>query len=105
MPLVLVAPGSPAAGSALTLPALERSRKRWQGSQPKPKERTMSTLRFNVFQITTDKQKWPRIGTALVNRDGSFNVYLDQNVTLTGPAKLQIRVRRAKSVEADGTPE
>src|SRR5262249_21370615 len=56
-------------------------------------------LRFNVSLIT-DEGKWPSVGTAYGNRDGSFNLYLRENVTLSGPAKLQMRVVRPKAGEA-----
>jgi hypothetical protein len=46
-------------------------------------------------QCITDAGKWPYVGNAYRNRDGSISVYLDAGVTLTGGQKLYLREARS----------
>jgi hypothetical protein len=41
--------------------------------------------------------KWPFVGTAYFNRDGSISVYLDAKATITGGQRLYIRAARDNS--------
>jgi hypothetical protein len=63
----------------------------------------METRKFKVQLIITNGGKWPYVGNAYVNRNGTINVYLDQGVTLSGGQKLHLRPAREK-VAAEGSP-
>jgi hypothetical protein len=50
---------------------------------------------YNV-QLITENGQWPYVGKAYVNKNGSFNVYLDPGKTIPPGAKLCIRERRQR---------
>lgn len=58
----------------------------------------MANANFKL-QLITPNGKWPYIGNAYLNRDGSFSIYLDAGVTVTGGQKLHLRAARAKPDE------
>lgn len=47
--------------------------------------------------ISEDTESWKYIGNAFVNRNGSINLYLDDDVVIPKGAKIHLRVPRAKS--------
>jgi hypothetical protein len=59
----------------------------------------MANANFKLQLITTDG-KWPYIGNAYVNRNGSVSIYLDAGVTVTGGQKLYLRAVRPKDEAA-----
>jgi hypothetical protein len=59
----------------------------------------MANVNFKLQLITTDG-KWPFIGNAFVNRNGSISIYLDAGVTVTGGQKLYLRAVRLKDEAA-----
>ena len=61
----------------------------------------METRKFKVQLIITNGGKWPYVGNAYVNRNGTINVYLDQGVTLSGGQKLHLRPARGKAETAE----
>ena len=58
-----------------------------------------SKNRYNV-QLISDGQKWPYVGRAYPTKDGGFNIYLDDDVILSGGQKLHVRPARAKAEAA-----
>jgi hypothetical protein len=63
--------------------------------QPQPQTQFQPGKRYQVFSIKETKERdgrttsvWVRAGSAWVNRDGSFNVYLD---VLPLDGKLHVR--------------
>jgi hypothetical protein len=54
----------------------------------------MSTSTKLKVQLVIEGQKWPYVGNGFVNKDGSFSIYLDQNVELKGGQKLFVRPAR-----------
>ena len=59
------------------------------------KERPVANANFKL-QLITPNGKWPYLGNAYLNRDGSFSICLDAGVTITGGQKLHLRAARAK---------
>ena len=63
----------------------------------------METRKFNV-QLITQEGKWPYVGRAYKNHDGSLSLYLNDGVTITSGQRLYIRAARGKSeAPADAT--
>jgi hypothetical protein len=61
--------------------------------------------RFNA-QLITDGERWPFVGRAYVNHNGSLTVYLDDGVTLTGGQKLYLRPAAQKpQADSDGAAQ
>ncbi len=56
----------------------------------------MENSKFKVQLITTEG-KWPYVGNAHRNRNGSFSVYLDKGVTLSGGQKLYLCAARDRA--------
>jgi hypothetical protein len=56
-------------------------------------------------QLITPEGKWPFVGNAFRNRDGSISVYLDEGVALTGGQKLYLRAAREKAATAEPEAE
>ena len=56
--------------------------------------------RFKV-QLIADEGKWPYVGDARKNKDGSINVYLDakDELVLKGGQKLRLRPARESKGE------
>jgi hypothetical protein len=61
----------------------------------------MKTNKKWKVQRITDAGKWPYIGDAYVNKDGSINVYLDEGVAVSGGEKLHIKPAREKAEASD----
>ena len=53
----------------------------------------MKTSNYKL-QLITPEGKWPFIGNAYINRNGSLSIYLDEGVSLTGGQKLYLRPTR-----------
>lgn len=74
------------------------------GGFDQPKETTMTTPTHTCFTVRDRgegrKAYWARIGSAWVNRDGSFNLQLD---ALPIDGKIVLRPRKAN--ENDGAEE
>lgn len=51
---------------------------------------TTKRPKFKV-QLIIDGGRWPYVGNAYQNSDGTFTIYLDRDVELTGGRKLRIR--------------
>ena len=65
----------------------------------------METRKFKVQLILASNGKWPYVGNAYVNRDGTINVYLDPGVTLSEGQKLHLRAARGKTEAQVTTPK
>jgi len=52
-------------------------------------------------QLITEEGKWPYVGNAFRNRDGSITLYLDEGVTVTAGQKLYLRPARTKNDAGD----
>ena len=59
----------------------------------------MKTANYKL-QLITPEGKWPYVGNAYVNRNGSISIYLDEGVSLTGGQKLYMRAAQSKTDEA-----
>jgi hypothetical protein len=55
-------------------------------------------------QVITTEGKWPFVGNAYVNRNGSISIYLDEGVQLSGGQKLYLRPAGQKPADADAEP-
>lgn len=53
--------------------------------------------KFKVQLITDGEARWPYVGNAYENKDGSLNVYLDEGVKLAGGQKLRVRPAKPKA--------
>jgi hypothetical protein len=76
-----------------------------KGASQNERERLMETRKFKVQLIITNGGKWPYVGNAYVNRNGTINVYLDEGVTLSGGQKLHLRPARGKAEAPTDAPE
>jgi hypothetical protein len=65
-------------------------------------KKTTSSRKYNV-QLITDGERWPFVGRAYVNHNGSISVYLDEGVTLTGGQKLYLKPAADKVAKAAKT--
>ena len=54
-----------------------------------------TSKRFKV-QVIVENAKWPYVGNAYQNKDGSISVLLDSGAKLTGGQKLYIRPARTE---------
>jgi hypothetical protein len=59
-------------------------------------KKTTSSRKYNV-QLISDGERWPFVGRAYLNHNGSINVYLDDGVTLTGGQKLYLKYAADKA--------
>ena len=68
--------------------------------------------RFKL-QVVVEGGRWPYVGNGYLNKDGSINIVLDQDVELGGGQKLQLRAafhqpeaqpKPAESVTRDDMP-
>jgi hypothetical protein len=50
--------------------------------------------------LISDGERWPFVGRAYLNHNGSINVYLDEGVTLTGGQKLYLKHAVDKAAKA-----
>jgi len=68
------------------------------------KESPMKTANYKL-QLITAEGKWPYVGNAYVNRNGSISIYIDGGVTIAGGQKLYLRAARDKSASSTDAPE
>jgi hypothetical protein len=64
----------------------------------------MKTPNYKV-QLITPEGKWPYVGNAYQNHNGTISLYIDRGVTLTGGQKLYLRTARAESAPVAAEPE
>ena len=60
----------------------------------------MENVKAFEVQLIVDQGKWPQIGTARFNKNGSLNLYVSRGVTLSGGQKLYLRPLEAKPATA-----
>jgi hypothetical protein len=72
------------------------------GASRKEGESTMSQgTKFTVQLITDGEAKWPYVGGAVVNKNGSINLYLDEGKPVPAGARLYL----AQPRKAEAKPE
>ncbi len=66
-------------------------------------EKNASTTTYEVQLISEEDKKWPSVGYARVNKNGSINVYLKPGASIEGGKKLYLSPSKPKTTEGLAT--